>query len=553
MIKSIYKLLPKKFYRQIIKPRIIPVLLFLKKHENNSDAEMSFIKKLDRYKIKWQSKNKNIVLTQIIEDYAFCIKLAACTNYIAKSEDANIGLYDAELGIERNKNYNYNKWNYFFSEKFSTRSDKIFLSFGGKVIYRNSNLYDDQELINKYYLQIKNKIVTKEDVLKIEIEGIIIGDLIYDTYLRFGNKPTVDINDPFLDAVIVESLHIFFNSIKMFEKYTVKALVNSYTSYIKHGIITRICLNKNIPVYTIGAYYSLVHKVQNEYPSHSNDHFLFHEKFRRLENKNELITTYKEIFEKRFKGEIDSATSYMKESAFSEYKSQELSGLDWSNTIVLLAHCFFGSPHIYRSLLFPDFYEWITFTLDTLSHQKKLTVLVKQHPNGLKENDEIFIRLKEKYKGTNIKFIDKKTSNIQFFESKPKAIITAYGTAAAEFSYQGFPVLTIYDNPFTAYNFTHLAKTIEQYKELLETIDKLPAKQNKDEIIEYYYMQHFFHLKNKSADYLSFNKYNGQTYSDDFLKDYLPEMDESYFKIVDSAIKEGFELIEWESLRSVKK
>ena len=28
--------------------------------------------------------------------------------------------------------------------------------------------------------------------------------------------------------------------------------------------------------------------------------------------------------------------------------------------------CFFDSPHIYNDLVFPDFYEWITFTLDVL-------------------------------------------------------------------------------------------------------------------------------------------------------------------------------------------
>jgi len=307
-----------------------------------------------------------------------------------------------------------------------------------------------------------------------------------------------------------------------------------------------LCLQKNIPVYTIGAYYSLVHKVLNEYPSHSNNHFLFHKLFQKVENKEEAISTYKSVFEKRFTGEIDAATDYMKSSAFSGNKSEELVGLDWSNTIVLLAHCFFDSPHIYRSLLFADFYEWIIFTLNTLSEKKNLTILVKQHPNGLEANDEIFAQLKEKYKNTNIKFIDKKTSNIQFFESKPKAIITAYGTAAAEFAYQGFPVLTIYDNPFTAFDFTYLAKTVEEYKNYLQSIETLKAKQHQTDIIEYYYMQHFHFLKNRSADYLEFTKYKGQTYSDDFLIDYLPKMNSSYFEKLDSGIKDGFEMIDWE-------
>ncbi len=546
MIKAIYKILPKGFYRHVLKPRIQPLLLFINKREDNSEAESKFIQKLSKYKVQWQPDNKKIVLTQIIEDHAYCIKLAACSHYLAKKESANIALYDAELGIERNKAHNYNRWNYFFSEKFTTRLDRIFLAFAGKVIYRNTNLYNDDEKVSKVYNQIKSKITNKYDVLAIEIEGVVIGDLVYDTYLRFANKPTVDIKDKFFDQIILEAVHIFYICKDKLEKYEVKALVSSYASYTKHGIIVRLCLQKNIPVYTIGAYYSLVHKVLNEYPSHSNNHFLFRNLFQKVEKKEEIISTYKGVFEKRFTGEIDAATAYMKSSAFSGNRSSELDGLDWSSTIVLLAHCFFDSPHIYRGLLFPDFYEWITFTLDTLAEKKNLTVLVKQHPNGLDANDEIFVQLKEKYKNTNIKFIDKKTSNIQFFESKPKAIITAYGTAAAEFAYQGFPVLTIYDNPFTAFDFTYLANTIEEYRNYLQSIETLKPKQHQNDIIEYYYMQHFHFLKNRSADYLEFTKYKGQTYSVDFLTDYLPKMDKSYFEKLDSGMKDGFEMIDWE-------
>lgn len=546
MIKAIYKILPKGFYRHVLKPRIQPLLLFIGRREKNSEPQFQFIQKLNAYKVEWKAANKKIILTQIIEDHAYCIKLAACSALLARKDSANIALYDAELGIERNRSYNYNRWNYFFSEKFTTRLDRIFLAFAGKVIYRNSNLFHDKEKIDRLYKDIKSKISNKSDVLAIEIEGIVIGDLVYDTYLRFANKPTVDIADKFLDDIIIEAINIFFICKQKLEQYEVKGLVSSYVAYTKHGIIARICLQKNIPVYTIGAYYSLVHKVLNEYPSHSNNHFLFHKLFQKIDKKEELLSKYKSVFEKRFTGEIDAATAYMKSSAFSNTRSEELASLDWSNTIVLLAHCFFDSPHIYRSLLFPDFYEWITFTLDTLKEKKNLTILVKQHPNGLEANDEIFDLLREKYINTNIKFIDKKTSNIQFFESRPKAIITAYGTAAAEFAYQGFPVLTIYDNPFTAFDFTYLSKSIEEYKKYLQCIETLKPKQYQNEIIEYYYMQHFHFLKTRNADYLEFTKYKGQTYSDDFLVDYLPKMDKDYFEKLDLCMKDGFEMINWE-------
>ncbi|MDP1803011.1 MAG: hypothetical protein Q8L81_16740 [Bacteroidota bacterium] len=374
-----------------------------------------------------------------------------------------------------------------------------------------------------------------------------MGDLIYDTYLRYADKPELDLQDPYFKILVTQTCNIFYVSKQKIEEYNIVSLVSSYTTYIYHGIAVRICLQKNIPVYTVGAFFSLVHKVLKEYPSHANDHFLFNKLFQKLDNKKEIIETHKKIFEKRFEGEIDSATTYMKQSAFSADTNKELVNIDWPNTVVVLAHCFFDSPHIYRDLLFPDFYDWMNFTLDELSKQKDLTILVKQHPNGLPANDPLFEVLKKKYAGTQVLFIDKKTSQMQIINSRPKAIVTAYGTAAAEFSYQGFPVLTIYDNPFTAYDFTHLANSISEYKTLLQNVKNLPSKQNREQIIEYYYMQYFFFLKGREIDYLMCAKYKGQTFSDTFLQDYLPQMTPAYFEMLDAAIKDGFVMTEWET------
>lgn len=539
---------PRLFIRDSVYPKIANCFPFLKYIRKNTILEKEFTKIISRYKINWEHENKKIVLLQMVEDYAFEIKLTATANYLAKKYNANIGLYDVETRIERTKYPTSKIWKkitlYFKLE----RLDKLFLAVGGKIIYKNTDIFSDQNKINLVFKEIKKNILSKHDVLKIEIEGIKIGDLIYDTYLRFAEKTTVDISDPFFDKILIQAINIYYVSKEKLDSNQIIALVNSYTTYTKHGIIVRLCLNRNIPVYTpLCGYISLVHKVSNEYPSHINNHFHYRKLFNALEKKEEILEKYTEIFEQRFKGIIDGATSYMKESAFSSTTNHELDNINWDNTVVILAHCFFDSPHIYRDLIFTDFHEWITFTMDELSKQRDLTILVKQHPNGLQKNDSIFEELKIKYKDTNIKFIDKKTSQLQIINSKPKAIVTAYGTAASEFSYQNIPVLTIYDNPFTAFDFNHLAKTIEDYKDKLKNICNLESKQNKKEIIEFYYMHNFFFLQGRTSDYLDFFKYKSETFSDNFLKDYLPKMNESYFKLLDSSIKDGISLTELET------
>jgi len=537
---------PVKFYRVSVLPKVYAKNPLLKRRRALSGFQKQFISQLSKYKINWDSSKKKLILAQSVSDYEMCIKIACLSNKLAQQQDANIGLYSAEY-FEKPTN---RITKHFSSSKFKTNLDKIYLAFGGKVLYRNNDEWKNQTHINLLCEQIIGTIKTKEDVLNIHIENCKIGDLLYDTYLRYANKPEVELQDPFLKTLILQSLNIYFVTKEKIKTNNVSALVSSYTTYIYHGIAVRICLSQNIPVYTIGAYYSLVHNVTKEYPSHANNHFHFNKLFKTLDNKEEILKQYKSLFEKRFEGVIDSATSYMKQSAFSNELNKELEGVDWKNTIVILAHCFFDSPHIYRDLLFPDFYEWVSFTLNELSKQKELTILVKQHPNGLPQNDPLFAELKKKYNNPNIKFIDKKTSQLQIINSRPKAIVTAYGTAAAEFSYQGFPVLTIYDNPFTAYDFTYLANTKEEYKEMLSKVLTLGPKENKKDVIEYYYMQYSHYLKGRSVDYLMCAKYKGQTFSDEFLQDYLPNMNAEYFIKLNEAMQDGLDLCKWEEENS---
>lgn len=534
---------PFRFYKESILPKARRKFPVLKYGRSLTPNELLLSEHLSRYKTNWDANKKGVVLMQIVEDHAFTLKLSATAHHLAKKHNANIGLYHVESKIERPDYPDSFLYNTFFTEAL----DKIYLSVGGKVLFKNSDDFKDAAQVQNTFKAIKSQLSSKYDVLNICIEDIKIGDLLYDTYLRFANKTTVDIKDPYFDKLLLQAVHIYYNSKKTLDNHNIVALVNSYTTYTKHGIMARLCLNRNIPVYVpLCGFISIVHKVLKSFPTHRNNHFTYSKLFAALDNKQEILTKYKSIFEKRFEGFIDGATFYMKQSAFSGNDNPELNDVDWPNTVVILAHCFFDSPHIYRDLLFPDFYEWMTFTLDQLQLQKNVTVLVKQHPNGLPYNDEIFAQLKVKYANSNIRFIDKKTSQLQILKSRPKAIITAYGTAAAEFAYHDYPVLTIYDNPFTSFDFTHVANSVEEYKTYLANIMQLTSKCNRDAIIEYYYMHNYFFLNGRDADYLGFNKYQGNTYNEEFLQDFLPKLNNNYFATLDQSVADGMKLIDWE-------
>ena len=67
---------------------------------------------------------------------------------------------------------------------------------------------------HKIFTNIKNK----KDVLSLKINNIYCGDLIYDTYIRFRNFPTVYIKDNFLEKIIFKSVVLIF-AMKELQKY----------------------------------------------------------------------------------------------------------------------------------------------------------------------------------------------------------------------------------------------------------------------------------------------------------------------------------------------
>jgi len=103
----------------------------------NSKAEIKLSNLLSRYKVPWDKRNKNLILTCIVEDYAMCIKLGAAAFHLAKRENANIGLYSIATKTESFIYQNMRLWDMLYAKIAHLKFDTIFLSFGGKIVFRN--------------------------------------------------------------------------------------------------------------------------------------------------------------------------------------------------------------------------------------------------------------------------------------------------------------------------------------------------------------------------------------------------------------------------------
>ena len=88
------------------------------------------------------------------------------------------------------------------------------------------------------------KINSKSDLIKLRYKDIVIGDLVYDTYLRFNRVATVDINDKKLKLIIRNAINIYESCNLFLKENNINIYFSKQASYIHYGIMLELCLKK---------------------------------------------------------------------------------------------------------------------------------------------------------------------------------------------------------------------------------------------------------------------------------------------------------------------
>ena len=170
----------------------------------------------------------------------------ACSNHIAYSYIAN----------ELSKKYNAK----IISFKITLSSNII------KKLIQNINIYFDLFYFEIYKSFNSQKIISinddirldkrikfnsKNELLKFRYKGILVGDLIYDSYLRYNLKNSLDLNDPNFIDFTNKSINFFENSLDVFKKYKIKSVVMSHAVYLP-AFLGRFAASKGLDNYCAG-------------------------------------------------------------------------------------------------------------------------------------------------------------------------------------------------------------------------------------------------------------------------------------------------------------
>jgi hypothetical protein len=323
------------------------------------------------------------------------------------------------------------------------------------------------------------RINNKNDVLLIKHDDILIGDLIYDTYLRFFKKPTLNIRD-FNLIFLIARTYAEINYLETLSK-KINVYLTGYTSYTNSGLPARIFVKNGVEVITFIKFIN-GKKLSIKDFSQAKKYWEFKSDFSSLEDKERKIGLGLDLLENRLNGIND--LNYMRVNT---YSNNIISGIKKHEGILFL-HDFTDSNHIYRHAVFPDFYEWAVFTFNLIA-EHNLNIGIKPHPNQNSSSRKIVKKLKAKFNYLN--WLDEEISNSQLLNSGIKFGISVYGTVLTELAFQNIIPICCGDNPTINYDFTFNANTKEEYEDFIINHNKLIFRNNRlDEIGEFVFMNH---------------------------------------------------------------
>jgi len=399
--------------------------------------------------------------------------------------------------------------------KITTRCSKlvqeVYAAGGVRVGLDASFIGDVRRQLEKQADEMFASLKTKWDLVDLHYEGLKIGDLVYDSYLRYHVEPTVILDDPRLREIILKALMVYVATTNYLTAKKVVGFITDDYSYHECGIITRVMVRAQVPVHLVsfGPDYFLyrLHREPGADEQNSRLHWPYpeyRELFRSMPEEQQIRRREKGRLhlEKKLAGEPDRFT-LGSNTAFGESSGKLFADTGKSRVLVLM-HDFFDAPHGFRWMLFPDFYEWACFLFERAS-ETPFEWYVKPHPASwdparaqLNENNRnTFQKLQERF--PKITFLPPSTSNRQIVKEGINAMFTMYGTAGHEFARMGIPVVNAGDNRHIAYDFNHHPKTVEEYADLIARADRLTITPKPDDFAEYVYMNYFYHADQHSS------------------------------------------------------
>jgi hypothetical protein len=318
------------------------------------------------------------------------------------------------------------------------------------------------------------EVYTKEDLENFTLDGVYLGDLIYDEYLSSTHSATVNFEDLKFQQIFLAGVNYVRSWEKIFSKGNVNAICIWHDVYF-YALPARVAFKFNVPVFSVTT--RGVYRLTPEWPHVGLNPV-----------KNDLLKVVSQVSgDSRGKFEIFSETG-------DENKSLELNQINLSDSFknnkrkkirVLIAnHIFFDAPHCYGKMFYPDFEVWLT-KLSEIAQETDYSWFLKPHPHApfWKENNLIELFSK---RNPNFKLLPIEISKEDIERLGIDFVLTVHGTASLHYAGDGYRVINAsINNPYNKYSFSFTPDSREQYEEVIRNLEKFNYKFKFSEVAEY--------------------------------------------------------------------
>ena len=175
------------------------ILFILKNNILLDDIEKKFIRfNKEKYSNKQSNSKiskKNIILIDLFHWQPWIIIWSILVNFLSKKLDCEAKFFYVDLYQSRSSKYPF----------FLTKIKKLFSSFNvNEGINEYKFKYSKEEIYT--YQSLFKDIKSKEDLVNFKYKSYDIGLLVYDTYVRIGNLPTINLQDKKLETIFIRGI-----------------------------------------------------------------------------------------------------------------------------------------------------------------------------------------------------------------------------------------------------------------------------------------------------------------------------------------------------------
>lgn len=391
----------------------------------------------------------------------------------------------------------YNLKTIVITDNLKSTFKKLYESFGFKNFFVGFSYFS---VLNDIFVLLNSLIIFVITIPKIIINGfewfikefkvknIIIGDLIYDSYVRKGRRYLNPKIDFYFLNILFKAIFRTVNIYKIISIYSPKYIFVSTSTYADNdGIALRIGLEKKITVIEPGPYNYYKYDKRNILFGKYN---LFSQgKKKEVLNSNISLNKLNLFLKNRFKGNLNTVQTAPRDLKIANQnkilfnREKLLKNFNLNNSkidkIILFApHCFSDSPHGNGTFfVFRDYYQQF---VETLRHINKENIpnilwLVRPHPSsGWFEEEGSVEQLMSKYSNNKlIRLCRVDMINTSDLVKICDHVITGRGNIGLEFACNGkYPILAGTAS-YTGLGFTIESKNKKEYFEKLSNIKKI--------------------------------------------------------------------------------